>query len=382
MKKLTFLMSLAAILFSVSSCDLLEALNNNTNGGNEPGNGPDPVYPAIAIKGLDDVSASTAVLALECFYNDIQPEQQPVFRCGCVSADIFAGLSGKTAEFLIGVLAANGIEAQTDFSKLPDGTATFEGLRSGTAYKAAAVVEIDGKPYYSDLFEFTTAEGPGEIALTQEVDLGLSVLWAGWNIGTENPAGYGTYFCWGETTAWAIGYSGASKYKFYDSASPSSRANFKKYVTSSTYATDQQYVDGLTTLLAEDDAATANWGDGWRMPTDAEKTELLANTTHLKYEFMGVQGFVFTSKINGAAIFIPSAGIKMYGSSVTELGSLCGFWTSTLRSSDNQLAYIACNKTNSNLMPEAGFEMDPTAESWHLSQYRWYGLPVRAVKKK
>ena len=33
-------------------------------------------------------------------------------------------------------------------------------------------------------------------------------------------------------------------------------------------------------LTAEDDAATAQWGDGWRMPTKADWQELIANTTN------------------------------------------------------------------------------------------------------
>ena len=36
------------------------------------------------------------------------------------------------------------------------------------------------------------------ISLKQEVDLGLSVKWAGWNVGASSPEEYGGYYAWGE----------------------------------------------------------------------------------------------------------------------------------------------------------------------------------------
>ena len=43
-----------------------------------------------------------------------------------------------------------------------------------------------------------------------------------------------------------------------------------KYCTHSSGGT----VDNKTVLDPEDDAATANWGSGWRMPTAKEQDEL------------------------------------------------------------------------------------------------------------
>lgn len=222
---------------------------------------------------------------------------------------------------------------------------------------------------------------PSRVSATQAVDLGLSVKWAGWNVGATSPSEAGTLFCWGETSKWALGYSGASRYKFYDRASPSGSPMFTKYVTSASYASDAKYIDGLSVLQPEDDAATANWGPDWRMPTDEEKTELLANTDHVRFVYRGVSGYLFTSKKNGVSIFLPCTGIQTSGGSPEERERLCAFWTSTLRE-NNSMAFIACNLVNqTGVAPESGFEMDPTAMSWHLGQYRWYGLPVRAVCK-
>lgn len=58
---------------------------------------------------------------------------------------------------------------------------------------------------------------------------------------------------------------------------------------------------------AKHDAATANWGTGWRMPTTKELAELLNNCT---WEFEG-SGYRVTGP-NGNSIFLPAAGYR-YG---------------------------------------------------------------------
>ena len=55
------------------------------------------------------------------------------------------------------------------------------------------------------------------------------------------------------------------------------------------------YIDNLTTLLPEDDAATANWGDGWCMPTYDQWLELKQNTTLYWTAQNGVNGMLFTA---------------------------------------------------------------------------------------
>lgn len=381
MKKPFYAILLASVLLSVCSCDNpFDDTEKEKEPGieKEPETGKETKAPKIVIAGLAESTSATAILQLTFDKNDVE---NTVVHCGCISMDDYNALKNKGAEDVFTAALAVGVKAQVSFPTPADGTASFEGLQSDTRYMAAARVDYAGKSVYSNLFEFATAKmQTGEITLAKEVDLGLSVNWAGWNIGAEAPQEYGSYFAWGETTSWALGWSGLSKYKFYDNRSYS-QPQFTKYVTSSSYATDAQYVDGRTTLLPEDDAATCAWGTQWRMPTDTEKTELLANTVHELSEYMGVKGFIFTSKKNGNAIFLPCTGIMMQGSSPSEEGTLCGFWTSTLRD-DNSMAYIACNKTSSALVPDGGFEMDPQSVSWHLGQYRWYGLPVRAVTEK
>lgn len=144
------------------------------------------------------------------------------------------------------------------------------------------------------------------------VDLGLpsGLLWATCNIGADAPEDFGEYFAWGETTPKSVYNWGT--YQLYDGS------NVTKYTES----------DGLTTLQPEDDAAVANWGDGWRMPTIEEWQELVQNTTITWTTFNDVNGRLFTAN-NGNSLFIPAAGY--YYASTLELSVNYGlYWSSSL----------------------------------------------------
>ena len=144
------------------------------------------------------------------------------------------------------------------------------------------------------------------------VDLGLpsGLLWATCNVGADTPEDYGYYFAWGETQP-KSDYSW-STYQYGDGST------FTKYTGS----------DGLTTLLPEDDAATANWGSGWRMPTQAEWQELLNYTTHIWTTQNGVTGRLFTAT-NGNSLFLPAAGCRD-GTSLYNAGTSGHYWSSSL----------------------------------------------------
>ncbi len=158
------------------------------------------------------------------------------------------------------------------------------------------------------------------IAISQEVDLGLSVNWAGWNIGASKPEEYGGYYAWGETEEKAE-YTWET-YRLYDSGS------FIKYNKNSYYGT----IDNKTILDAEDDAAHVAWGNGWRMPTRSECVELTSCTwTSMSYK--GINGFKVTGK-NGNSIFLPASGF-ISDTGIIALGKYCIYWTSTLCSSSD-----------------------------------------------
>ena len=180
------------------------------------------------------------------------------------------------------------------------------------------------------------------------VDLGLpsGTLWATCNVGANSPEEYGDYFAWGEIQPKDV-YNWDT-YQYYDGS------NVTQYTGS----------DGLITLLSEDDAATANWGDEWRMPTDEEWEELKNNTTSTWTTRNGKKGYLFTSKKNGQSLFLPAAGYR-WGGYLNYVGSYGYYWSSSLY-------------------------MGPPYYAWYLYFYsgyydmgsysRYYGQSVRAVR--
>ncbi len=150
------------------------------------------------------------------------------------------------------------------------------------------------------------------------VDLGLSVKWATCNIGANAPEEYGDYYAWGETET-KEDYSWET-YKWYNGS-----YNLTKYNTSSSYGT----VDNKTVLDPEDDVAHVKLGGNWRMPTDAEWTELRTQCTSWtdNYNETGIAGRIVAAS-NGNSIFLPAAdGLNIPYTLSDSYGS---YWSSSL----------------------------------------------------
>ena len=178
----------------------------------------------------------------------------------------------------------------------------------------------------------TTPEEPKNMENGHEyVDLGLSVKWATCNVGANSPEEYGDYFAWGEVEPKEV-YDW-STYKWCNG----SYNSLTKYNTSSGYGS---VVDNKTVLEAADDAATANWGGAWRMPTDAEMTEILEQCTWTWTTENGVGGYKVTSNKEGytdKSIFLPAAGYRV-DSSLDAAGSGY-YWLSSLGTVCPELAH-------------------------------------------
>lgn len=154
------------------------------------------------------------------------------------------------------------------------------------------------------------------------VDLGLSVKWATMNVGASKAEDYGSYFAWGEVEP--KDYYDWSTYKYCNGSS----SKLTKYCNNSSYG-NNGFTDNKTQLELSDDAARVNWGGAWRMPTDAEMTELREKCTWTWTTQNGVNGYKVTSKTNGSSIFLPAAGYRT-GSSLYNAGSDGGYWSSSL----------------------------------------------------
>ena len=158
------------------------------------------------------------------------------------------------------------------------------------------------------------------------VDLGLpsGTLWATMNVGASKPSDYGSYFQWGDTvgyTADQVGTGdGQKKFSWPDYKwNPIGDGDtFTKYTTTG------------ATLELEDDAANANMGGSWHMPTPTQIQELINNTTNTWTTQDRVNGILFTSKSDPSkSIFIPAAGGAWDGS-VRSSGDFGGVWSSVL----------------------------------------------------
>lgn len=193
------------------------------------------------------------------------------------------------------------------------------------------------------------------------VDLALpsGTLWATCNVGADTPEGYGYYFAWGETTTKTTYDWNTYKY--------GTGKALTKYCHKFNYGKNG-LTDNLTVLQSNDDAATANWGSGWCMPTKEQWSELLENTSSQETTQNGVQGILFTSK-NGRSLFLPDAGTQWRGMTESE----CGYWSSSLHSD-----YPSC-AWGFRIRVEIDY-FDPYTY-WEVDNLgRGSGLPVRAVR--
>ena len=227
---------------------------------------------------------------------------------------------------------------------------TVKVYKNGEVVYSEYITDID-----SIKFEEQTAPLPNTENGHEYVDLGLSVKWATCNVGADTPEEYGDYFAWGETESKTT-YN-LSSYKYCNGT----YSSMTKYCVESYYGT----VDNKTTLELSDDAANANWGGNWRMPTEAEQDEL-RNTDNCTWEWItqnGVNGYKVTSKVNGNSIFLPAAGYRC-DDDLSYAGSNGYFWSSSLNAGNSSGAYV--------------LSFDSSDVGWYASS-RYYGLSVRAV---
>ena len=142
-----------------------------------------------------------------------------------------------------------------------------------------------------------------------------------------------------------------------------SNTTLTKYCSNSNYGYNG-FTDNLTTLLPEDDAAAANWGGNWRMPTKEEFQELYNNTTVTWTQQNGVNGRLFTAS-NGNSLFLPAAGNRWDGE-LYLAGDIGDYWSSSLTTGYPDNAWYF------------GFGSGSTGV---YSTHRYGGLSVRAVRE-
>ncbi len=206
---------------------------------------------------------------------------------------------------------------------------------STTYYIRAYATNSEGTSYGEQKYFSTLSDGM--INGHQYVDLGLSsgLKWATCNVGADSPEDYGNYYAWGETETKA------------------------EYTEDNSVTYGQQLND--ISGNAQYDAAAANWGGSWRMPTRDEIKELMYNCSWTPETQNGVDGFKVTGN-NGNYIFIPASGYRD-GSSSYIYGE-CYYWSSTPHQYSNDYSYILYS--------------DYEYQSEDMN-YRYRGLTIRPV---
>lgn len=146
------------------------------------------------------------------------------------------------------------------------------------------------------------------------VDLGLTsgLKWATYNVGSGDPTEFGNYYAWGETEP---------KKDYLDINSLTHRKDFYWLIRH-----DIINEDGI--LTKEHDVARIVWGEPWRMPTDEDFEELIAECDWLFTDYNGTPGYLVTGP-NKEAIFLVASGFKQE-SEIGYPGEYGDYWSSTV----------------------------------------------------
>ena len=188
-------------------------------------------------------------------------------------------------------------------------------LTPNTKYYVRAFATNSVGTSFGEQVEFTTleVEEDGTINGYEYVDLGLpsGLKWATHNIGATSPSEKGDMFAWGETSP---------KAQYTEANCTSYALNMQDI------AGDPQY-----------DAARANWGSTWKMPSKKDFEELMNECT---WEWVVDVNGVGCKKVtgpNGNSILLPISGY-VYESSLY-MQDFGYYWTSTPISTYEQFSY-------------------------------------------
>ena len=185
------------------------------------------------------------------------------------------------------------------------------------------------------------------------IDLGLpsGTKWACCNVGANKPEANGDYYAWGETETKSVYYW--DTYVHWDDSEENCH-NIGSDIA------DTQY-----------DVAHVKWGGSWVMPSRDQIKELDDNCSYEWTTANGVKGGKFTSKKNGASIFLPAAGGRddsgRDDSGLHNAGSHGYYWSSTRNPSSSNDAY--------------SLRFNSGTAGWDHYYGHFYGHTVRPVSR-
>lgn len=281
--------------------------------GLEPGN-EYRLYPIVHAYGMEMLASPMKELSVEVEVQTVGCNS--VTRNSAIAQGRIIGLKDNNG-YTYGIcyatstgewqyVQASNISSDGNFS------VSLTGLKPETTYYYCAYLYQEGSYLYDDSsLSFTTEKSSDEPTPGDAIDLGLSVKWASHNVGASSPEGYGNYYAWGET---------ATKSSYYGDNSTTYGLSYSELQSRGIIGSDGN-------LTASYDAATANWGGSWRMPTRDEIKELVNNCTWKWTTYKGVNGRLVTGP-NGNSIFLPAAGYR-HGTDLYDAGSYGDCWSAT-----------------------------------------------------
>lgn len=310
-------------------------------------------YPIFKLFGEYEILASPAVELM----NNLAPVTENAEEVSSSDAVINGSLNGdlettNKANYEVGFFVGTSSNPQqsgqgyvTSLSNDGKFKKQLSNLKDATTYYYCAYLKSDDKYYYGDVMSFETPKIPDDA-----VDLGLSVLWAKYNVGANTESQPGGLYGWADATGTVtsidvVGNDGVTWVSpLYGGVNPP-----KNICGNPSY-----------------DIAANLWGNGWRLPSQAEMAELTNNCT-TEYEVVeGTAGLRFTSAINGNSVFFPFAGDR-FGMDYRDGGELGYYWTGTL---------VNENKVNAHRMTIDGYG------AFENNYPRYIGNSVRAVRPK
>ena len=293
-------------------------------------------------EGRATIKASSGGLSASCEVN-VNKAFVSVESVSLDKGDIVL-IEGQSAQLAVAVLPEDATDKSVMWSTTNSSIAVVDehglvtAISSGTT--DVVVVTIDGAKKAT--CNVTVQEKDTENG-HKWVDLGLpsGLKWATCNVGANAPEEYGDYFAWGETepyynpghsqddpcSNWKDGKSAGYYWTSYKWRNDT-YGSLTKYNTRSSYGT----VDNKTALEMADDAARQVLGGSWRMPTDAEWTELRTKCTWNWTTRNGINGRLVNGP-NGNSIFLPAAGYRQL-TNIYEVGSYGIYWSSSLNTED------------------------------------------------
>lgn len=180
------------------------------------------------------------------------------------------------------------------------------------------------EPWYPNTHPTIYCETVGSFTLEttsgDAIDLGLSVKWASHNLGATLPYEYGDLVGWGDPTGKHV-----EDPMDYEIGKRGDICCYYGY-----YKTDDTWDDlklRLNISNTEWDVAKAQWGNGWRLPTKDELSELLEKCTWRRIRYKGIYGQRVIGP-NNNDIFLPCAGVR-YGENIGTVGETGYYWSGT-----------------------------------------------------